>query len=451
MSVSLNLSRKLASRRRVLRGMMGGAAVSVGLPFLDAFLNGNGTALASTGQPLPPVFGTWFWGCGLNPGRWEPNTAGKINQMGPEAVALQKYRERINVFSGFKVFTDGKPQFPHHTGNMGTLTGHIPGGGDRHPSIDTLVADVIGTRTRFRSLEMTSTGDAKHTQSYRGGRVVNPAEPSPVAMYTRIFGPEFQDPKSADFKPDTKIMLRESVLSGIADQRADFMKDLGAADQARMDEYFTSLRQLEHQLGMQLEKPAPLESCTVAAAPPTMPLGQDIEDVTTNHKLFAKLIAHALSCNQTQVFNMVYTDEQSTVRRPGTTTTHHILTHEEAVDDKAGYQPMATWFCTRIMEQLAEMIGTLDNVREGSGTLMDRVLIMASSETGYAKIHSLENIPMFTAGNGGGRIKTGQHIQAKGDPTSRLGLTLQQAMGVPVAKWGTESMGTSKAITEILA
>ena len=446
----MSISNKLASRRRILRGMMGGAAVSVGLPFLDAFLNSSGTALAATGQALPTVFGTWFWGCGLNPGRWEPTSTGKITKMGPESAALEKYKDRVNVYSGFKIFTDGKPQFPHHTGNMGTLTGHIPGNGETHPSIDTLVADVIGTRTRFRSLEMTSTGDAKHTQSYRGGKVVNAAEPSPVAMYERIFGAEFQDPNKTDFKPDTKIMLRESVLSGIADQRKDLIKDLGAADQARMDEYFTSLRQMEHQLNMQLQKPAPAEACTAAAKPGTTTLGQDIEDVTTNHKIFAKLLAHALSCNQTQVFNMVYTDEQSTVRRPGTTTTHHILTHEEAVDDKLGYQPMATWFCTRIMEQLAEMIGTLDGVREGSGTLMDRVLIMATSETGYAKIHSLENIPLFTAGSGGGRIKTGLHIQAKGDPTSRLGLTLQQAMGVAVSKWGTESMGTSKAITEIL-
>jgi hypothetical protein len=58
---------------------------------------------------------------------------------------------------------------------------------------------------------------------------------------------------------------------------------------------------------------------------------------------------------------------------------------------------------------------------------------------------------MFTAGSGGGRIKTGLHVHSKGDTGSRLGLTMQQAMGVPVTHWGTESMGTSKTITEILA
>ena len=447
----MSVSSRLASRRRVLRGMVGGAAVTVGLPFLDGFLNANGTALASTGAALPVAFGTWFWGCGLNPGRWEPAAIGKITQMGPESKALERYKDRINVFSGFKVFTDGKAQRPHHTGNLGLLTGHIPTTTDVHPSVDTLIADAIGTRTRFRSLEMAASGDAKHTQSYRGGSVVNPAEVSPVAMYERIFGAEFQDPKSVDFKPDTRAKLRQSVLSGITEQRKAFEKDLGAADQARLDEYFTSLRQLEHQLELQQQKPAEALACSIPAKPGVTNIGQDIEEVTTNHKLFAQLVAHALACNQTQVFNMVYTDEQSTVRRPGTTTTHHILSHEEAIDETLGYQPQVTWFCNRIMEQFAEMVAVLDGVREGSGTLLDRVLVMAVSETGYAKIHSLENIPMFTAGSGGGRIRTGLHIQAKGDPASRLALTLQQAMGLPVSHWGTESMASSKAISDILA
>jgi hypothetical protein len=74
---------KPMNRRRILRGMLGGTAVTIGMPFLDCFLNGNGTALAS-GAPLPSCFGTWFWGLGLNPGRWEPKTEGKITAFRPE-------------------------------------------------------------------------------------------------------------------------------------------------------------------------------------------------------------------------------------------------------------------------------------------------------------------------------------------------------------------------------
>jgi hypothetical protein len=66
-------------------------------------------------------------------------------------------------------------------------------------------------------------------------------------------------------------------------------------------------------------------------------------------------------------------------------------------------------------------------------------------------VHSLENIPLLTAGKAGGKMKTGIHVSAKGDPGTRVGLTVQQAMGVPINGWGTDSMQTSKTITEVLA
>lgn len=448
----MSAANMLASRRRVLRGVMGGTAVSVGLPFLNCFLNESGTALAATGQTLPTCFGTWFWGCGLNPGRWEPNTLGADYDLPPEVTALAPIKSKVNILSGFKVFTDGKAQQPHHTGNLGILTGHVSknAGQDVHPSVDNLIADLIGTKTRFKSVEVTATGNARHTQSYRGGSVVNPAEVSPAALYTRIFGSEFQDPNAADFTPDPKVMARRSVLSGINEQRKDFERHLGSEDKVRLDEYFTSLRQFEQQLDFQLQKPPPAEACMMPKEPGQTPYSLDIEEATTNHELFADLLAYALACNQTRVFNMVFTDEQSTVRRPGTTTTHHILTHEEAVDEDLGYQPMATWFCNRIVEQFAYMVKALDGIREGDGTLLDRTLVFGLSETGFAKVHSLENIPMFTAGSGGGRVRTGMHVSAKGDPGSRVGLTMQQVMGVPVSTWGTDSLQTSKAISEIL-
>ena len=136
------------SRRNVLRGMMGGAAVSVGLPFLDCMLNTNGTALAS-GAALPVAFGTFFWGCGLNPGRWEPKTVGSHYDMNIETAALQPFKDRVNVISGMKVFLDGKGARPHFTGEMAILTGDVPREQPNYASLDSIVADTIGTRTRF--------------------------------------------------------------------------------------------------------------------------------------------------------------------------------------------------------------------------------------------------------------------------------------------------------------
>ena len=130
---------------------------------------------------------------------------------------------------------------------------------------------------------------------------------------------------------------------------------------------------------------------------------------------------------------------------------HHAYTPEEPVDGEVGYQKTVTSFIYGIMEGLATMISALDNIREGDGTLLDRTLMLAATDTGYARVHSLENMPLITAGGANGRMKTGIHVQANGDPATRVGLTAQQVMGLPVGSWGTDSMETSKTISEVIA
>jgi len=440
------------NRRAVLRGMLGGAAVSVGLPFLDCFLNANGDALAATGAPLPVRFGAWFWGCGLNPGRWVPAKTGANYDMPAEIKVLEPFKDRLSIFSGFRAITDGKQAVVHYSGHMSILTGSAPKsmGTVEAPTFDTAVADAIGARTRFRSLEVTATGNPRDSNSRRGSSTINPAEISPVALYTRLFGPDFRDPNAADFVPDPQVMVRQSVLSAVSEQRNAILKELGAADRARLDQYFTSVRQVEQQLELQLQKPAPLEACTVPKQPGDTKTDTEIEVATANHKLFAQLIAQAIACDQTKVFNVTFADATSSLRKAGTTVTHHQLTHEEPIDDKLGYQPEATFFVNRIMEGLATMLGALDSIREGDGTLLDHTLLLAHSETGFAKIHSLDNIPMMIAGRAGGRIKTGIHVAGNSDPVTRVGLTIQQALGLPLNGWGTGSMQTSKTIGEIM-
>jgi len=441
---------KTFNRRRILRGMLGGSAVTVALPFLDCFLDVNGTALAD-GQKLPVCFGTWFWGLGLNPGRWEPPTAGKITGFGPELAGLEPYKDKVNVYSGTKVILDGRPMITHFTGDWAVLTGTTPREERVEiPSVDMLIADVIGTKTRFRSIEVTSTGNPVHSYSRRAGAAVNPAEPSPAALYARIFGPEFKDPNAADFKPDPQVMARQSVLSAVKDQRDDLAKTLGAADRARLDEYFSSLRQIEQQLDLELQKPAPLEACVKPEEAKEMNPGTEVGTVFANHKLFANLLAHALACGQTRVINVTFNDATSSLRKAGSSMSHHVFTHEESIDPQLGYQPNVTDFIMNISHGLGNMVAALDSIKEGDGTLLDRMLLMATTDTGYAKVHSLDNMPLITAGRAGGRMKTGIHVVAKGDPATRLGLTAQQAVGVPINSWGTDSMQTSKTFTEVM-
>jgi hypothetical protein len=443
----MSVTQRLASRRNVLRGILGMSAVNVALPLLDCFLSTNGTALAD-GAPLPTRFGTWFWGCGLTPGRWEPTTVGANYDMPAQLPMLTPYKDQLSIFSGFKTFLDGNGLVPHVSGQRGIVTGTT--GKEPDPSVDVLIADEIGANARFRSLEVAAIGNPNHSISRRSSSVINASEGSPAALYTRLFGPEFKDPNAADFKPDPRVMAKKSVLSAIKGPRDSLMNKLGAADKARLDEYFTSLRQIEQQIDIQLEKPQPLEACSTGTKPDDVPVGSEVTMARANHKLFVQILAHAIACDQTRVVNISFTDGASSLRKGGDPVTHHIHTHEDPVDEKLGYQPGAAWFEEQIMLSFAELLETFKNVREGDGTLLDHTVFMALSECGYAKQHSLEGIPIFLAGGkGSGKLKTGMHVRCDGEPGTRVGLTVQQCMGLSVNAWGVGAMRTARPLTEL--
>jgi hypothetical protein len=433
--------------------MLSGAAVYVGLPLLDCFLNGNGTALAS-GAPLPVRFGTWFWGLGMTPGLWQPKSTGKNFEYFGEISPLEPYKDYINVFSDWRVIADGRPNIPHVSGWAGLRTGAAPTSNNEiilAPTLDVLVADAIGGSTRFRSLEVAATGNGRDTFSARNSASYNLPEITPAGLYERVFGPGFVDPNAPDFKPDPRVMARQSVLSGVKDQRDDLLKNLGTEDRTRMDQYFTSLRQVEQQLDLMLQKPPPAAACHVVTKPEETRTSADVEIVSRNHELMVSLLAMAVACNQTRLFNVAYSGSTSLLHRAGDGSTHHQLTHEEAIDPKLGYQIRSTYFVNRSIQAMAHIAKVFASIREGDGTLLDRTLIMAHSDTDDAKTHAIESIPVITIGKAAGRLKTGYHLKGNGDPVTRVGLTLMNAVGAARANWGSGPMATTNPITEILA
>ena len=229
------------SRRTVLRGLLGGTAVTVGLPVLECFLNTNGTAYAATGAPLPPCFGTWFWGLGLTPNLWEPATTGQNFELPAHLAALEPIKAKLNVFSGMQVFLDGKVNQNHYSGAQGQATGRVSrNSSDYSASLDTIIGEQIGSGTRFRSLEATCDGDRRSGWSARGSSGLNPSETSPLALYARIFGDGFRDPNLADFTPDPTAMVRRSVLSAVSDQRQALLGSVSASDRVRRGPWETN-------------------------------------------------------------------------------------------------------------------------------------------------------------------------------------------------------------------
>ncbi len=440
------------NRRRVLRGMLNGGAVTVGLPLLNCFLNGNGTALAD-GSAMPQRFGSWIWGLGMNASVFVPKKTGKDFEFPEEIEALAPLRDKINIMTNATAFRDNSPLLCHFSGWVVSRTGIAPSNRTLgSETYDVKIANQISRTRRFKSLTVNAAADARVSYSYEDPNTPSPAEYSPLLFYSRLFGPDFPDPNAKDFKPSPRVMARKSVLSGVMEEMDSLNKKVGTEDRARLDQYFSGLRHLEQQFDQQLTKPEPIAACHPAASPKDsdMKLGNESPLVVARHKMMTDLLAMAVACDQTRVVNMAYCATFSNTTKPGYDKPHHTTTHEEPVDDKLGYQPVVSWFTRRSMEGFAYFVQAFANIKEGDGTVLDNMFIVADTDHGLARMHALDGMPFITAGRAGGKVKNGYHIDMKGTTLARAGLTALRVMGVDTPRFGDRSNTTSDPISEIL-
>src|SRR6516162_7317883 len=234
----------LFNRRSFLSRILRGTAVCVGIPILDRFLDGNGVVYAD-GAKLPVRFGTYFWGLGLTDTptggtRWVPSKTGRDYEIMPELESLKPVKDKVSVFSGFRAIGDGRPNLVHWSGHASILSGLAPAQTGRFdgPSFDSAIADAIGTSTRFKVLDIdASTSRQPVSYSTRDGVTFATPETTPLSLYQRLFGAGFQDPNSDNWKPDPSIMLRQSVLAAVKDQRQSLLASVGKDDQVKLDQY----------------------------------------------------------------------------------------------------------------------------------------------------------------------------------------------------------------------
>jgi hypothetical protein len=360
----------------------------------------------------------------------------------------------MNVYTNFNAYRDSAPNLCHYTGWIVTRTGMAPIAAEDKPgeTLDVSVARQIGRSSRFPSVNVTANGDMRTSFSYENANSINASEPSPLNLYARIFGADYQDPNAPTFTPSPRVMARRSVLSGVMDQTKELRGVLGAEDRARLDQYFTGLRDLERQFDQQLTKPEPIAACVPLKQPGADPApGIDSDTVSKRHRMLTDLLVMAVACDQTRVVNMAYSAAFASTIKAGYEKPHHTATHEEPVDHQIGYQPISSWFTRRALEEWAYFVEAFTKVKEGDGTLLDNMLIYASTDSGLARVHAIDNIPMFTAGRAGGKLKTGLHVDGAGSAATRVGYTALKLMDVDVASWGTKSNSTSQPVGEVLA
>ena len=425
-------------RRTILRGLLQGTAIGIGLPALECMLTKNGDALAS-GEILPRRFGLFFWGNGINPEYWIPERTGdaKDYALSAQLMPLQSVKSKITVVTGCNIPIPNI--VPHMSGAAGVLSGSplLAGSTDddnsfEYPSVDQIVAQAIGGTTRFRSLE---TGVQPGSGlSYNGPYSLNPPESSPHALFERVFGAGFREPGEEGLV-DPTLALRRSVLDAVMDDSQRLMNKVSAADKARLEEHFEGIRALELRLAMMEEDPPDLAACMRPEKPDS-----SFPDIDGRPQMFAKnaamsdLLALALACDQTRVFSHFFSTPVNNILYEGATDGHHSLTHDEP-----NPQPQCHDINIHIMECCAALLKALDGIQEGDSTLLDRCAVVCTSDVSLGQTHSLEDMPFVIAGSAGGRLRTGHHYRS---PTreniGKAMLSTIRAVGVSAESFGNK-------------
>jgi hypothetical protein len=438
------MSARALNRRTALRGLLGGLAVTVGLPPLEAFFNRHGTAYADGG--LPTRFGIFYWGNGTLPDRFFPaGDGGPSWTPSPLLLPLAALQPNITVVSGMRLL--GTNTHPHGSGPAGFLCGDdLQNETVVGPSIDQLIARQIGGGSRFASLEV-GVQRADKSISWSGPNQNNPPETSPRALFNRLFVDGYRAP--GDTSPvDPKVGLRRSVLDAVVKQAGRLRPQLSATDRVRVEQHLDGVRALELQLDRLAQSPPMLAACKVPAAPladyPDLGGRAQLSAVS---RVVSDILAMALACDQTRVFTNMFTQPLSNVLFPGASEGHHQLTHDEADP-----QPQVEALLTVIMAELAYFLAALKRVPEGASTLLDNCLVLCTTDVSFGRTHSLENYPVLLAGSASGALKTGLHYHsATHENLCSLSLTLLRTFGVAAPSFGRAASQTTKPLTAILA
>ncbi len=431
-------------RRTLLRGMAGGLGATLGLPLLEVMLEGKALAQSAA----PKTFGIFYWANGVRVERWVPAATGTTWALTDELKPLAAVRDGVSVVSGMEVKDS---RMGHHCATVGMLSGTpaidqstAPGGANERstfaaPSLDVVVSRKWQGLTRLRSLELSvlpnryDEGTTYEQLSHNGPNDVNPAELSPAKAFDRLFG--VKDPGAL------VRAARASVLDAVAEDTRQLQGKLGAADKARMEQHFESIRALERQLA----------SGPSACAAPVRPADLSISgaNVPARFKAFTELIALALACDLTRVFSIRLTPPADNTVLPlsGISTGVHDLTHGEGGD-----QPQVHRCVVFAMEQLAVLLARLKATTDPTGAnLLDRMALLATSDCQLGRDHSNKDFPILLAGKAGGALRTGVHYRSpSAESSTKVLMTLLQALDMPVSEFGAGALKVNQTVPTLL-
>lgn len=434
-------------RRTVLKGV----GCAVGLPLLEAMLPRRGFA-AESRPPLRMAFVSFPNGAIMD--AWRPIGEGNAFEFGPTMQPLTAVKSHLNVFSGLAQengFAKGDGAGDHARSSASLLTGAHPvktsGANIRvGQSVDQAAAERIGHLTRLPSLEIgiergrdAGSCDSGYSCAYSNANSWKNAttpmakEINPRLVFERLFGNTL-----ASGGQTRRARVRQSVLDLVSEQAADLKNHLGSTDQQKVDQYFTSVREIEQRIA-RAGQSQPVEKPDFDV-PEGMP-----GDVVEHIRLMYDLMALAFQTDSTRIITFMVANEGSNrpYRMVGVNNGHHELSHHRNDQEKIEQLKKIDLF---LVTEYARFIKNLAAIREGDGTLLDNCMVMYGSGLSDGNRHRHNDLPIILAGRAGGTIKTGRHILMNEDtPLNNLFLSMLDRIGAGLSSLG-DSTGRLKAV-----
>ncbi len=416
------------SRRTALRGI----GVTVALPWLEAI-----PLLAGESAGHPQRFAALFMGNGINSKYWWAKGAGAEMELSKSLEPLKPFRSRLNVISGlFNKSATNVGIHPGQTGNIlsGALLrrGAVLHGG---VSVDQVLASRFADETAQPSLvlgcEQPITGyhETNFSMAYSSHISWHDADsPVPMEVY-----PSLAFDSLFDNQGSRRIL---SILDRVKSEAAALQPKISTADKAKLDEYLTSIREVEKRV----EKTRKAELNTkhddrkkLGMKRPDNGLPEDIRE---HMRLMCDIIALAFQMDKTRVATLLLCRDLSGLFYPflGVRQAHHPASHDDQSD---AYERISRYY----VSQLAYLAGRLSAMTEGDTTVLDNSCLMFVSNMWSGTRHDSSKVPLLLVGGLGGKLQTGRvlNYQDRGNENRKLCslyLALLNRMGVKVDRFG---------------
>ena len=408
------------------------------LPWLDSIPAFGDTTAPGT---YPKRFGVLFMGNGVNEDHWDSQGSGEVMQLSKTLQPLEPLKQKINMIHGlFNKVSTGMGIHPAQTGAL--LSGaHIQKGAiiKAGITIDQMLANRVGQDTAQASIvlaceqPMTGYHETNFSMAYSSHiSWQTPDSPVPNEVYPSL---------AWDNLFENRGSLRNmSILDRVMDDASSLTKEISSTDKAKLDEYFTSVREVEKRVDGMRKNKDKAEDLAKQKNKPVFAMDRPAnglpEDFREHTRLMCDIIAIAFQTDKTRIATLLLARDLSALYYPFLEVRegHHSASHNNNSD---GYERIARFH----LSQLAYLASKLDGMKEGDGTVLDHSCLMFLSNMWIGRKHDNSRLPLVLAGGLSGTLQTGRTLDytQAGDDNRKmcsLYLSLMDRMGVKLDRFG---------------